>query len=342
MRLLLLLLMVCFNGLVAGESWTPDQYRLRLAELTVAVDAGDAAIVQQQAERIAGAEVAWPDGSLPADPTLAVLARQQELPVLRQRLAAMATELAEVDTSRAAPVVDTAHLERLAAREAEAGLRLRQGGSVAGNPYDPRLLPPTVWDRLSLAAEWAGDRLWDLLYWVRKLFEREKSGDGSGDGSAVVMLTLIIVGGLVVVGVVLAIVAWPKRHQVAALSPTHTTPAPIDADPRTRAADEWARYARELIMLGRHREAIRAWYHAMLVNCWSHGLLHHRVGRTNWEYALTLPATVTWRGRFHDLTHRFDRAWYGGRVGADEAHSYAIEAEEVMSQQRQVVAGMGS
>lgn len=341
MKRLILLMMVCCIGLVAGESWTPDQYRLRLAELTVAVDAGDSTIVQQQAERIAGAEVVWPSGSLPADPTLALLARQKALPALRQRLAAMTTDLAEVDTSGVIPVVDTANLERLAAREADAGLRLRHGGSVAGNPYDPTLLPPTLWERLSITAEWVGDRLWDLLDWIRKLFEREKSGDGSGDGSGVVILTLIIVGALVVVGVVLAIIAWPKRAQVRPVAATSAAAPAIDADPRTRAADEWARYARELIALGRHREAIRAWYHAMLVNCWSHGLLHHRVGRTNWEYALTLPATVVWRGRFHDLTQRFDRAWYGGRVGGDEAHSYAIEAEELMRQQRSSVAGGG-
>jgi hypothetical protein len=336
----IVLLFVCFIvGLAAGETWSATEYRLRLAELSVAVDAGDAGVMRQQAERIARAQIAWPSGLLPADPTLAPLARKQAVPALRQRLTALVTELAEVETVGAATAVDTAQLERLAAREADAGLRLQRGGSVAGNPYDPSRLPPSLGDRLSTTVGWVIERLWDVMEWLRKLFHYEKSGGAKGDGSGVVVITLIIVGALVLVGVVLAILAWPKRVLGPVVSAAQAAPLPIDADPRTRAADEWARYARELIALGRHREAIRAWYHAMLVNCWSHGLLHHRVGRTNWEYALTLPATVTWRGRFHDLTQRFDRAWYGGRVGADEAHSYAIEAEQLMTQQRTVVVG---
>lgn len=339
MRLLLLLIFTF--GLSAGETWTPAEYRLRLAELSVAVEAGDAAVMRQQAERIARAEIAWPSGALPADPTLAPLARKQAVPALRQRLSALALAVVEVEAVGTATTVNTVELERLAAREADAGQRLAHGGSVAANPYDPSRLPPSIWDRVSLTMGWVGDRLGEFIDWVRKMFEREKGGTKS-DGSGVVTITLIIVGALVVVGVVLAILAWPKQVQAAVVSAAATSPSPVDADPRTRAADEWARYARELIALGRHREAIRAWYHAMLVNCWSHGLLHHRVGRTNWEYALTLPATLTWRARFHDLTQRFDRAWYGGRVGADEAHSYAIEAEHLMTQQRTTVAGSGT
>ena len=108
----------------------------------------------------------------------------------------------------------------------------------------------------------------------------------------------------------------------------------IAADPRSRAADEWIRYAQELLALGRHREAIRAWYHAILVGCWSNGLLHHRVGLTNWEYALALSAANSWRARFLDLTQRFDQAWYGGRVEIDESHAFALEAEQILAQLR--------
>ena len=57
-----------------------------------------------------------------------------------------------------------------------------------------------------------------------------------------------------------------------------------DADPLSREQDEWEKYAAELAAAGRLREAIRAWYHAVLVGLFRAGLLHHHKGRTNWEY----------------------------------------------------------
>jgi hypothetical protein len=57
----------------------------------------------------------------------------------------------------------------------------------------------------------------------------------------------------------------------------------------------------------------------VLVRCAAQGLLHHRKGRTNWEYAHALPPSLPWRGRFEDLTLRFDVEWYGRSESTGEA-----------------------
>lgn len=333
---LLMLLWLLAGTSPAGEaaSWSPAQYRDALTQLGAAIDAGDYGRLQAQATRIATATIAWPSGVLPGDPTLVDLAKRQAVAPLRQRLQALDSELAELGAPQTAGVaIDRAALERLAEREAAAGAMLRQGGGTSGNPFAPEHLPPTIGERLAAVGEWLVDRLRALFGWIRDWFKSE-SKESSGSGSTVVTLTLILVGALLVVGAVLALLAWRRREPPVAMASAVSVPAAADADPRSRAADEWVGHAQELMRLGRHREAIRAWYHALLVDCWSRGLLHHRVGRTNWEYALTLPASAAWRSHFQDLTHRFDQAWYGGRVESDESQAFASEAEQVLSELR--------
>ena len=93
-----------------------------------------------------------------------------------------------------------------------------------------------------------------------------------------------------------------------------------DADPLQRDVGSWQSRARSLGAEGRHREAIRAWYHAVLVSCFQSGALHHRPGTTNREYATRLGPELAWRPDFGDLTHRFDVEWYGRSESTPEAH----------------------
>src|SRR5205085_4280663 len=79
-----------------------------------------------------------------------------------------------------------------------------------------------------------------------------------------------------------------------------------DEDPLSRGATEWERYAAQLAAAARFREAIRAWYHAVLVTCYSAHILHYRKGRTNWEYVAAIGPRVDWRPELVHLTKRFE------------------------------------
>lgn len=121
--------------------------------------------------------------------------------------------------------------------------------------------------------------------------------------------------------------AWLRRRRGAQAAEARALPAATaaDDDPLSREANEWERYARELAEAGRLREAIRAWYHAVLVALYRGGVLHYRKGRTNWEYVSTIPPGTPWRSRFADLTRRFELEWYGHDRSEPEA---LIESEQ--------------
>jgi hypothetical protein len=95
----------------------------------------------------------------------------------------------------------------------------------------------------------------------------------------------------------------------ASSEPIRSTAA--DDDPLSRESGKWELYAQELAAAGRRREAIRAWYHAVLVALFRSGRLEPRKGRTNWEHAARLSPELSWRPTFLEITRHFDREWYG-------------------------------
>jgi hypothetical protein len=92
-----------------------------------------------------------------------------------------------------------------------------------------------------------------------------------------------------------------------------------DDDPLSRGANEWERYATQLAAAGRLREAIRAWYHAVLVTLYRANVLHFRKGRTNWEYVAALGPEIAWRPQIIRLTQKFEEQWYGSDQSSVEA-----------------------
>jgi Domain of unknown function (DUF4129) len=122
-----------------------------------------------------------------------------------------------------------------------------------------------------------------------------------------------------------------SRRRVLPASSVPLASSERDADPLSREANEWERYAAELAASGRLREAIRAWYHAVLVTLYRAGILHYRKGVTNWEYVSALSPALTWRARFIDMTRTFDREWYGRRETSPEAlDTLAADARAVL------------
>jgi hypothetical protein len=152
------------------------------------------------------------------------------------------------------------------------------------------------------------------------------------EGSPGLLTSVLLGAGLVLVTALLAFVFTSRRREPA-LEATAPGPAPADADvdPLSRTVSEWEQRARALAASGQYREAIRAWYHALLVSCYRAGLLHQHTGWTNTEYARALGADVPWRGRFQELTGRFDVEWYGRVQSSEEAlDAFAGEADAIL------------
>ncbi len=150
-------------------------------------------------------------------------------------------------------------------------------------------------------------------------------------GWAVLLLVvLIVIGVTVLIAAFIALLAFEvvrraRRRDAEAIASSEPLGSKRDEDPLSRGATEWERFAAQLASAGRFREAIRAWYHAVLVTCYSAGVLNFRKGRTNWEYVATLAPSVEWRPQMIDLTRRFEKEWYGHEQSAPDALDHCSE-----------------
>jgi hypothetical protein len=194
---------------------------------------------------------------------------------------------------------------------------LQRGGEVASLRVKP-LTPP---ERVEAALFAVADAINDLMRTLRKWLDRLRPARAPRQSAPGSTAVAALVFALVVV-VVLSVLVIRRRRLAAAL-PAGEPQRPLsfrrDEDPLSRGTSEWERHAAELAAARRWREAIRAWYHAVLVSLFRHGLLHHQKGRTNWEYVARLEPGLAWRPEFMELTSLFDREWYGRRTSDAEA-----------------------
>jgi hypothetical protein len=316
-------------------------YRRRLIEIRANLGRGDWEAARRQAQRLAGQRVAF--GRDPADelePDLSVL---RPLAAARDRAAASKAALPLARLIGALPDGPEAALAAgpasapaaaLAARpRADAALleRLRRSQELAeiaadGSLPDPGvggdgvldavrnfLRPPT---RL-LASLWDGFRDW-LERWLRRLLEGARGRRPAFGLRGVVFLAVLLALAM------LAVAVQAARRRQRRRTPAAVTAAPMagpaqDDDPLSRASGQWESYARDLAAAGRFREAIRAWYHAVLVTLYKRGIVHYRKGRTNWEYIATIPPATSWRPALVEMTRHFEREWYGRDRSSPEA-----------------------
>jgi hypothetical protein len=318
-------------GAAAGEVETIDlpEYRLRLAGIARALGAGETAAARVAAERLARSRVATPSGTIAADRSLlAPLLEPGDgagAGALAARIDRVVGVLGEAAANDAA-APDRAALEALARDEAVV-LPEPGGGAhpVAANP---------AWERLgkaiARAARWVGEKLYRFFDWLVGLWRRDPPEAARGRPASVRAVTAVLVA--LVLGLVLLLAFRARRRaggEVAEEVRSEAAAATAaDADPLSREAAEWLRYARELERRGRLREAIRAWFHAALVTLLRDGALHHRTGATNWEYVLSLDPARAVRGRLAELTRTFEREWYGGERSTPET----LEQVEALSQ----------
>jgi hypothetical protein len=290
------------------------------------IRASDATTARTQAQQLLGADVESPAGRFTAD--AALLHEIMANPVAaRPHLDAVIAALRATAKSAPAAKTDARLLERLRTEEKVAAMK--SGGEIRTMPADEKSLEEAasgfdkVWKwiakQFDKAANWF-DRWWPK----ERLNENEKKSVAMRPKWIVTIVVIAIV-------VVLAILAFEVVRRSRAATPDEdlVTSGPIesrrDEDPLSRGANEWERYAAQLTAAGRTREAIRAWYHAVLVTLYATGILHFKKGRTNWEYIAALSPELVWRGEFVTMTRRFETEWYGRAQSSIDALDDAAE-----------------
>lgn len=278
------------------------------------------------AQALLSTEISWAGERLSPDTTVV-------MPVTRVQTSAEARLLA-VRVRRLVEALNEDHASAAAAPHPDVLSRvmpksqIERGGEAPRLRVEPLTFPQQVEAALLAVADWIGEALRKVGRWLRRLWPSPRKADPGATATTAVVFA-------VVVAVLLAILAVRSIRRggggpVEAVS-SGVVSSSRDDDPLSREASEWESYARELAGRRRWREAIRAWYHAVLVALFRSGLLHHQRGRTNWEYVSRLSPELPWRRGFVSLTRRFDREWYGRRTSDGSALSEcAREARDVL------------
>ena len=311
------------------------EYRDALKKILSLAESGDMEDLHDSVRALGGARIRHEGAPLVADPTvLRPLAEAKNPAAARIAALRLRALLAELEGAAGPPGVDTADpalFERLRALEAEQGIS--PDGKVGG----PGLhAPRSVLEALHDLAQEILEQLKRFLNWLARLLFSGSSSAAPG-GSVQGMVVALIVLVLGVLGAV-AVVALRRSKGLAPAEARSEAPAPSakDDDPLSRSAGEWEHFAGELMRAGRFREAIRAWYHAVLVSLFRTGALHYRKDRTNWEYAYALASVIPWREGFVEATRTFEQEWYGWRNTAVEtAESYQRRAQAILAELRQ-------
>ena len=302
-----------------AETIPLDSYITSLEEIRTLLSSKQIARAQDRARALEKQDVTSAEGTFHAD--TALLARianaQRDDQQLREDLSLTIDELRRASASEAAPA--NPDLLRRVAEEQKVP-ELVAGGNV---PVEVKSTPmlEKVAETIGEILKWISEKFGKFLDWILDFVPRGSRG-ASGTTGGMRWIVTALVGVIVLLVLLLAIEV--TRRSRAAIKPRIEASAPIgskrDADPLSRGANEWERYAAQLAADRRWREAIRAWYHAVLVTCYSAGVLHYRKSRTNWEYVAALAPSIPWRGEMIRLTQRFEREWYGADQSSADAY----------------------
>ncbi|HVG22585.1 MAG TPA: DUF4129 domain-containing protein [Thermoanaerobaculia bacterium] len=293
-----------------------------------------------EARALVGVTVTWSRGSFAADRSLlqSIIETPTAEGAHRARLLSTIVELRRASGMEAIRG-DRALLARIAAEQEPP--ELPKGGEIPTKLEKDVPLLERIARSIGDMLEWIREKLKKLLEWLLDLVPRRRPHETTA--SVAMRWTVFGIVALIVV-VVLALAVNVLRRSRAAEPEGVTASVPIgskaDEDPLSRGATEWERYANELAKAKRFREAIRAWYHAVLVTCYAAGILHFRKGRTNWEYVATLAPSLEWRADMIELTRRFEREWYGSLHSTAEAmEDCGAFAERIIEALRREVRG---
>lgn len=307
---------VMFSIATSASAMTLDDYIATLERVQTAVEHRDYPAARTAVQSLHGQTIESTNGSFAADDSLdSALAHPN--PRLATRIAATIAELraARSGAAIAAPnvkLVDEIDKEQHAPKPHAGGnLPLDNAATEKAQKFT---------ERLGKAFDWVGEKLSDFFEWLGSFWPDSKTKDDTETRS----IRGIVIGIAILIAAVVATLAWITiRRSRRAKAEVIDSAAPVasvqDEDPLSRASNEWERYAAQLAAASRWREAIRAWYHAVLVTLYGAAILHFRKGRTNWEYVAMLSPSLAWRRQFIELTRRFEHEWYGATDSSSEA-----------------------
>jgi hypothetical protein len=333
----------------AGAAISVGAYRRALVAIQADLGRGDWAAARGRAGRLAGERIASGGGEELA-PDLAVLrplagARDrgaaaaaamrlsrliEALPVEPAAPVGPAAAAAPVRAGPRAAGADPALLERL--RRHQALAEIAAGGKLPDPGVEGGGVLAALWDflqpaRRAIAAAWQRFVRW-LERWLESLVRGAVRRPAAFGLRGVVVLAVLLA--LAMLGLATQAMRRRQRRGKPAAAAAAAMPAPPeDDDPLSRAGGEWEAYARQLAAAGRCREAIRAWFHAVLVTLYQSGALQFRKGRTNWEYLAAVPPSTSWRPALVEMTRHFEREWYG----RDRSSAEALLASEGLARQ---------
>ena len=318
----LLLLAACS---LRAATLTLGEYEGALTRMRSLIAAGQLDAAHAEAKALSGSDIDSPGGHFQADGTLLA-----EVNAVKTRdLGVEARIDVTLAALRSAPsaervTVDPSLLQRL--QREQALPELPRGGNVRGVVVRDSLLN-RILEAIRKAARWAADMILKIFEWVMRFWP--DSGTKKLPASSTMRWTIGTLVALILI--VLGVLAFEVIRRSRKTTPRvveESAPAGSsqDDDPLSRDATEWERYAAQLAAAGKLREAIRAWYHAVLVTLYRASILQFRKGRTNWEYVAALAPEIAWRPEIIHLTRRFEDEWYGSDRSSTEALDECSEA----------------
>ena len=298
---------------------TVDDYIASLERTHALLASNQFAVAKTEALAIESEDVTWAGGTFHADETLLhdIENATHANPQLLRRI-----EVTIDEVRRAAPNPGSAANQKILDEVARAqkAPELEKGGEVPTKMRADAPLLERIAKAIEDAAKWIGDKLEKLLKWLLDFLPRRRM-NMSPATFAMRWIVISVVTMIVLILIILAVevVRRGRRGKDKPIEASAPIGSTRDEDPLSRPANEWERYAAQLASAGRYREAIRAWYHAVLVTCYGANILYFRKGRTNWEYVAALSPNLDWRAEFIALTRRFELEWYGSMRSTEEA-----------------------
>ena len=314
---LVALFFVCGNA-YAKTTLPIEQYISTLQRLRSLIASNQLAVAKTDAAALVGSEIVSPRGNFHADDSLleAIAQARGADPALLARIELTVVELGAATTADAAP--DPKLLRQVAAEQEVP--ELARGGELVPPPVPEVPLIERALRSIAETFKWIGKKIKQFIDWLREFLPGEQAeGPGATMGMRWIVIAVVALIVIAIAFLAIEVIRRARRGDAETLASSAPLRSASDDDPLSRGALEWERYAAQLAAAGRFREAIRAWYHAVLVTCYAGGALHFRKGRTNWEYIASLSAATAWRPDFIRLTQRFEQEWYGSEQSTEDA-----------------------